>query len=127
MSAGSPVLPRREDLPDGSVKIHFAAPILDIDQPKRHLTLRRPRAGEIWDIGDPVTWVFSEAGAVISTVDRPALRSWVGRLMEGHDPEIIGELGDIDLGLLIEDVIVDFFRSARRRLKPPSAPSSTPA
>lgn len=126
MSAGSLASPRREDQPDGSVKITFAAPILFHAEPKSYLTLRRPFAGEIWDIGDPVTWVFSDSGAVVSTVDRPALRAWVYRLMEGHDPDIIGKLGDIDLGLLIEDVIVDFFRSARRRLKPPSAPSSAP-
>lgn len=127
MSAAPLPLPRRENQPDGSVKILFASPILDVGEPKMQLTLRRPRCGEIWDIGDPVTWVFSDAGAVISTVDRPALRAWVGRLIEGHDPDIIALHGDIDLGLLIEEVIVDFFRSARRRLKPPSAPSSTPA
>lgn len=119
--------PRREDQPDGSVRIVFAAPILYHDEAKAHLTLRQPTIREVWELGDPVTWVFSEAGAVVSTVDRPSLRAWAGRLIEGHDPDLIGAQRDVALALLIEDVIVDFFRSARRRLKPPSAPSSAPA
>lgn len=118
--------PRREDQPDGSVKIIFAAPILDHDEPKNSLSLRPPRAGEIWDIGDPVTWVFGDGGAVVQTVDRPTLRAWVGRLIEGHEPDLVAVKGDIALGLLIEEVIVDFFRNARTRLKPPSAHSSAP-
>jgi hypothetical protein len=124
MSAGAP---RREDQPDGSVKIIFAAPILYHDEAKSALTLRPPTIREVWDIGDPVTWVFSESGAVISTVDRPSLSAWANRLIDGHDPDIIGAQRDVALGLLIEEAIVDFFRNARRRLKPPSAPSSAPA
>lgn len=119
--------PRREEQPDGSVKIVFAAPILFHDEPKTSLTLRQPTVKELWEIGDPVTWVFSDAGAVVSTVDRPALRTWVRRLIEGHDADMIGNQRDVALGLLIEDAVVDFFRSARRRLKPPSAPSSEAA
>lgn len=119
--------PRREEQPDGSVKITFAAPILFHDEPKGFLTLRQPTIREVWDHGDPVTWVFSDAGAVVSTVDRPSLRAWVGLLIEGHDPDIIGKQRDVALALLIEDAVVDFFRSARRRLKPPSAPSSEAA
>jgi len=115
--------PRREEQPDGSVKIIFASPILFHDEAKGYLTLRQPTIREVWEIGDPVTWVFSEAGAVVSTVDRLALRSWVGRLIEGHDADLIGAHRDVALGLLIEEAVVDFFRSARRRLKPPSAPS----
>lgn len=119
--------PRREDQPDGSVKIIFAAPILYHDEAKGHLTLRQPTIREVWDLGDPVTWVFSEAGVMVSTVDRSSLGAWAGRLIEGHDPDIIGAQRDVALGLLIEDVIVDFFRNARRRLKLPSAPSSEAA
>ncbi|PZR94172.1 MAG: hypothetical protein DI537_08770 [Stutzerimonas stutzeri] len=119
--------PRREDQPDGSVKIIFAAPILDIDQPKKHLTLRPPTIRELWEIGDPLTYVFSEAGAVISTIDRPSLRAWASRLIEGHDADLIGEQRDVALGLLIEEAILGFFQSARRRLKPQSAPSSEAA
>lgn len=119
--------PRREDQPDGSVKIIFAAPILDLDQPKKHLTLRPPTIREIWEIGDPLTYVFSDSGAVISTIDRPSLRAWASRLIEGHDADLIGEQRDVALGLLIEEAILGFFQSARRRLKPPSAGSSEAA
>lgn len=111
----SAAAPRREDQPDGSVKIIFAAPILYHDEAKSALTLRPPTIREVWDIGDPVTLVFSESGAVISTVDRPSLAAWANRLIDGHDPDIIGAQRDVALGLLIEEAIVDFFRNARRR------------
>lgn len=124
MDAASSPRPSRKDRPDGSVEITFAAPILYHDEAKGSLILRQPTIREVWDLGDPVTWVFSDAGAVVSTVDRPALRAWVGRLIEGHDADLIGAHQDVALALLIEDAVVDFFRSARRRLKPPSALSS---
>lgn len=118
----SPASPRREDLPDGSVKIWFAAPILEHDTPRNHLVLRQPSVGEVWDIGDPVTWVFNDAGLVVSTVDRQSLRAWARKLITGHDADMIALQADVALGVLIEDVIVGFFRNARKRLTPPAAP-----
>lgn len=125
MSAAPLPLPRREDQPDGSVKILFAAPILDIDESKRHLTLRPPQAGEIWDIGDPRSFIYNDDGLGTPYVDRVRLRMWIGRLMVGHDVDIIGAQGDAALGLLIEEVVLDFFGKARKQLKPASAPSQT--
>lgn len=121
MTGASPA-PRREDLPDGSVKIWFAAPIMFHDEAKGFLTLRPPSVGEVWDIGDPVTWVFNDAGMVVTTVDRPSLRQWTRKLITGHDADVIAMHPDTALGLLIEDVIIGFFRNARTRLKPRSAP-----
>lgn len=125
MSAAPLPLPRREDQPDGSVKILFAAPILDIGEAKRHLTLRPPQAGEIWDIGDPRSFIYNDDGLGTPYVDRVRLRTWIGRLIEGHDVDIIGAQGDAALGLLIEEAVLDFFGKARKQLKPASALSQT--
>lgn len=109
MSAAPLPLPRREDQPDGSVKILFATPILDIGEPKKELTLRAPQAGEIWDIGDPRSFIYNDDGLGTPYVDRVRLRTWIGRLMVGHDVDIIGLQGDAALGLLIEEAVLDFF------------------
>lgn len=122
MQGSASSAPRREDQPDGSVRIVFAAPILEHGEARGFLTLRPPSVGEVWDIGDPVTWVFNEAGMVVTTVDRPSLRQWTRKLITGHDADVIAMQPDTALGLLIEDVIIGFFRNARTRLKPPSAP-----
>lgn len=118
----APPRPRREDQPDGSVKIVFAAPILYHAEARGHLTLRRPQAGEVWDLGDPVTWFVSDSGLAVRQIERPALREWVKRLIVDHDADVIAMLGDVALGLLIEDAVVDFFQSARTLLRQPPAP-----
>lgn len=123
----SAAAPRREDQPDGSVKIIFAAPILYHDESKGSLTLRPPKAGEIWDIGDPRSYIYNEAGLGTPYVDRERLRAWIGRLMVDHDSDLVGRNGDAALGLLIEEAVLDFFGSARRRLKPASALSQPQA
>jgi hypothetical protein len=114
--------PRREDLPDGSVRICFAAPIMLIDQPKPSLTLRQPTVFDVLDIGDPVTWIFDTEGNATKLVERDKLKTWFARLIDGHDPDIVGRERDTALGLLIEDALLGFFPSARTRLKPASAP-----
>jgi hypothetical protein len=114
--------PRREDQPDGSVKIIFAAPILDIDQPKKHLTLRPPTIAEFWEIGDPRHFVYSADGLGTPFTDRPTLKAWIGNLIEGHDPDIIGAQSDLALAMLIEGAVLDFFSNARTSLKTASAP-----
>jgi hypothetical protein len=119
--------PRREDQPDGSVRVVFAQPILEHGEPKGSVTFRPPTVGEVLDLGDPATWVIGESGQAVSIVERPLLRQWAGRLAKGCDIDLIAREPDPALGLLIEEVILGFFQSARRRLKPASAPSSPAA
>ncbi len=114
--------PRREDLPDGSVRICFAAPILHFTEPKGSLLLRQPTVLDVLDLGDPLTWVFDAASNATSYVDRDKLRLWFSRLIEGHDADIVGRERDAALGLLIEGALLGFFPSARKRLKAESAP-----
>jgi len=118
--------PRREDQPDGSVKIIFAAPIMFHDEAKGHLTLRPPRTGEVWEIGDPRSYIYSDDGLGTPYVDRPRLVQWIKRLIVGHDVDLIGASTDLALGLLIEQAVLDFFLKARMSLKPESAPSQAP-
>lgn len=118
---------RREDQPDGSAKIWFAAPILDIDKPKRFLILRQPRAGEIWDLGDPRSYIYNADGLGTPYVDRERLKKWIDRLMTEHDADVIGVMGDAALGMLIEETVLDFFTNARTQSKTASAPSLQPA
>lgn len=114
--------PRREDLPDGSVRIHFAAPILLHAEPKGSLLLRQPAVMDVLELGDPVTWVWDAANNSTRVVERDKLKLWFARLIREHDADIVGREPDTALGLLIEDVLLGFFPSARRRLKPASAP-----
>lgn len=119
--------PRREDLPDGSVRIHFAAPIVDQGQAKSSLLLRLPTAAEMWEIGDPRGFIFNDKGEGTPYVDRPLLLQWIRKLITEHDADVIGRERDPALGLLIEEAVLDFFKTARMRLKPVSAPSPDPA
>jgi hypothetical protein len=118
-SLSSPA-PRREDLPDGRVRIHFTGPILHFTETKTSVTLRLPTVGEVLDRGDPLTFVVDDQ-ASMPVVDRPAMREWFKALVVDHDADILLMQADTALGLLVEDVILGFFRSARRRLNPPSA------
>lgn len=119
--------PRREDLPDGSVRIVFAAPILHFTDPKGAVTLRQPTVAELLEIGDPRAYLFNDAGQGMPYVDREKLVQWIGRLMVDHDPDMIGRERDVALGMLIEEAILGFFLSARKRLTTASAPSSVAA
>ncbi|QEL26154.1 hypothetical protein FQV39_28750 [Bosea sp. F3-2] len=119
--------PRREDLPDGSVRIFFAAPIVDHGQAKGHLTLRQPTAGEIWELGDPRGFIYDKGGLGTPYVDRPLLLQWIRKLITEHDADVVARERDPSLGLLIEEAVLDFFRNARMRLKPASAPSPVQA
>lgn len=114
--------PRREDLPDGTVRIWFAAPILLHTEPKGFVDLRPPTAGERWDLGEPISHVYGD-GAISPWVDRLVLRQWIAKLMVGHDADVIARERDVGLGILIEEAILDFFAKARTRLKAASAPS----
>lgn len=116
-------LPRREDLPDGKVKITFATPIMLFEEAKRSVTLRPPTAGEIWEIGDPRSYIYNAEGLGTPYVDRARFKGWLSKLMVDHDADIIGFAGDAALGMLIEDVVLDFFQNARRRSSNASAPS----
>lgn len=118
--------PRREDLPDGSVRIHFAAPIVGIGgAAASSLLLRPPTAGEFWEIGDPRGFIYNDQGLGTPYVDRPLLLQWIKKLITEHDAEIIARERDASLGMLIEEAVLDFFKNARTRLKPVSAPSPT--
>jgi len=119
--------PRREDRPDGSVRIWFATPILFHADPKAYVDLRPPTAGDVWDLGDPRGFLFNDAGLGTPYVDRSLLRQWIPRLMVDHDADIVSRERDAALGLLIEEAVLDFFAKARTRLKPASAPSPVPA
>lgn len=119
--------PRREDLPDGSVRIWFAAPILLHAEPRGFLTLRQPFAGEPWELGDPRSYVYGVDGLGTPYTDREVLMKWIRRLMVDHDPDIVGREPDLSLGLLIEEAVLDFFTNARKRLKTASAPAPVPA
>lgn len=118
--------PRREDLPDGSVRIHFAAPILLHDEPKRFVTFRPPAVGEIWDYGDPLEFVVQD-GAGTPYIDRKILRRWIELLMSDHDADIIGRERDPLLGMMIEDAVLGFFTTARTRLMVASGASLSKA
>lgn len=113
---------RREDLSDGSVRIHFAAPIMYFAEPKGSLVLRQPTVFDTIEIGDPLTWVFDAEGNGTKVVERDKLRLWFARLIDGHDADVVGRERDVTLGLLIEDAILGFFQSARTRLRAASAP-----
>lgn len=122
----SPAIPRRETLPDGSVRVHFTTPILYFDQAKSFVTFRPPGVGEIWDIGDPIEFVVQD-GAGTPYIDRKVLRRWIGLLMADHDADMIGVQRDPALGMVIEDVVLGFFTSVRTALINASAPSSSAA
>ena len=119
--------PRREDLPDGQVRVFFSAPILYFTDAKGSVTFRPPSVSEVWEIGDPRSYIFNDAGLGTSYIDREKLRQWVGRLMVDHDADMIGREPDPALGMLIEEVVLGFFTSARKRLTNASAPSSQAA
>lgn len=113
--------PRREDLPDGSVRIWFAAPILHHADPKGSLLLRQPSVGELWEIGDPVTWVFDAENRGTPIVERDILLLWIKKLISEHDHDVIARDRDLALGMLIEETVLGFFRNARTALRPKSA------
>lgn len=115
--------PRREDQPDGSVRIFFAAPINFQGQAKGHCDFRPPTVGELIDIGDPRSLVLSADGTGTDYVDRVTLRRWAGVLVEGHDFDVIARERDLRLGVLIERALLGFFENARTWLKAGSAPS----
>lgn len=115
--------PRREDQPDGSVRIFFAAPISDQGQAKGHLVLRQPTAGEVWELGDPRGFIYNDQGLGTPYVDRPLLLQWIRKLIVDHDSDVVARERDPALGMLIEEAVLDFFKNARMRLKPVSAPS----
>lgn len=126
-------MPRRETLPDGTERIHFDAPILEVDHPRRHVDFRPPMVIEVLRFGDPATAVFGPDGTVMATVDRDLLLHWVRTLMVGHDLDILGRERGVELGRMIEAVILDFFRktpasfvdeSARSPASAPSTPSA---
>lgn len=125
MSAAPLPLPRREDQPDGSVKILFAAPILDIGEPKKFVTFRPPTVAEFWEIGDPRHFVYSADGIGTPYTDRPTLLTWIRRLITGHDADLIGREGDLALAMLIEGAVLDFFTKARMSLRAASVTSPT--
>lgn len=125
--SGEAPSPRREDLPDGSVRIVFAAPIVLHGEAKGFVDLRPPTAGEVWDLGDPRAFIYNEAGLGTPYTDRTLLRQWIAKLMVGHDADIIARERDAALGLLIEEAVLDFFARARRRSKAESAPLPVPA
>lgn len=121
--SGTPT-PRREDLPDGSVRIWFAAPIVDQGQAKSHCDFRAPTVGELIDIGDPRSLV-GMAGVATEYVDRQILRQWAAKLIVGHDFDVISRERDLRLGLLIEGALLGFFENARTWLQAGSAPSTS--
>lgn len=99
--------PRREDLPDGTVRVIFASPILHFAEPKGAVTLRPPTVTEVWELGDPRSYLFNDAGQGVGYVDREKLRQWIARLIVDHDADIIGRERDVALGILIEEVVLD--------------------
>lgn len=120
--------PRSEDQPDGCVRVFFSAPIVGIGGEARpYVTIRAPSVREIWEVGDPRSLIFGEAGLATPYTDREKLQQWIGRLMVDHDADVIGRERDPALGMLIEEVVLGFFTSARKRLMPASAPSSQAA
>lgn len=121
MSTDTQIIPRREAQPDGSVRVYFGKPILFHTDVKSFVTLRPPKVGEIWEFGDPIEYVVQD-GAATPYVDRKALVRWIRALMTDHDADMIGRDGDTALGLLIEDVVLGFFTSARMRLTQASVP-----
>ncbi len=109
------------------MRIHFAAPIPnEFLEPKQFVTLRRPRIGEIIDIGDPLAFVVGEQ-ASMPVVDRTILAQWFAALVADHSPDVLRMQEDVHLGLMIEDAILGFFQNARRALRQASAPSSVAA
>lgn len=119
-------MPRREDLLDGSVRIHFDAPILHHAEPRGFMTLRPPTFGEVLAHGEPQSLVVGN-GAGVTYVDRPLLVKWFSLLLTDHAAEFIQPSRDAALALLVEEVIFGFFTGARTRLRPPPAPSSPEA
>lgn len=119
--------PRRFDQPDGQVRIVFAKPIVNFGEAKSFVTLRQPTVSEIWEIGDPRSYIFNEAGLGSSYIDREKLRQWIARLIVDHDADVIGREPDPALGMLVEEVVLGFFSSARKQLTTASAPSSQAA
>lgn len=117
---------RIEDLPDGTVRIHFDAPILLIDQPKGFVDIRPPTVGEYLDIGDPLTWVFGPDGGGVPITDRGILRRWAAALVSGHSLDVLARESSLALAMAIEGAILGFFKSARTRLNAASAPPPAP-
>lgn len=125
-------MPRRETLPDGTERIHFDAPILEIDTPRRHVDFRPPRVIEVLRFGDPATAVFGPDGTVMATIDRDLLMHWARTLMVGHDLDILGRECGVELGRMIEAVILGFFQktpasSGGESVPSPASVPSTPS
>lgn len=106
----------REELPDGSVRLTFAEPILDGAEPKRSLVVRRPTIGEQMRLGDPLTWVIDDK-ASMPIVNRQLVEEYARMLITGHDWDFIARATNMPLALAIEDAILGFFRSARITLR----------
>lgn len=124
-------LPRIEHLPDGSARIHFAAPILFHDQPRVSCVFRPPTADEYLTHRDPATWLTS-GDAASPFIDGDIVRAYARLLIvkdgpESHDADMVLKRGSLDIGLLVEEAILGFFRNARKRSKPESAPPPAPA
>jgi hypothetical protein len=107
---------QREELPDGSVRLTFAEPILDGAEPKRALVVRRPTIGEQMRLRDPLTWIVDDK-ASMPVINSEIVEGYCRILIVGHDWDFISRATNMPLGLAIEDVILGFFRNARTSLK----------
>lgn len=107
---------RREDLPDGSVRIYLDVPIADMAEPKTTFVIRRPTIGEQMRLGDPLTWVVDDK-ASMPIIARDLVEHYARLLITGHDADVIFRTTNMRLGVMIEEIILGFFRNARMSLK----------
>lgn len=114
---------RTEALDDGRVRVHFGRVILEHEKPKRFVTFRPPKIGEMLDHDDPVSFVTDDT-AVTPMIDRAALAFWVRLLMLDHDLDFIAQVEDPAIGYAIIEAVSGFFTNARKRFGSGSAPSS---
>lgn len=106
----------REELPDGTIRLSFAEPILDGAEPRRSLVVRRPSIGEQMRLGDPLTWVVDEK-ASMPIVNRALVEEYCRILITGHDWDFVSRATNMPLAIAIEEAILGFFRNARITLK----------
>lgn len=103
---------KKEELPDGSVRLSFDAPILWGTEPKKDFVIRRPTIGEQMRLRDPLTWVL-DGQASMPIINGDIVESYCRILIVGHDWEFLSRETNMALGMAIEETILGFFRNAR--------------
>ncbi|WP_243368863.1 hypothetical protein [Microvirga solisilvae] len=117
---------RIEELPNGHIRVTFEKPIMDAGGDlKVTATLRPPTCGEVLDFGDVSAFVLTGKNMGMEVDDPEAIKAYLGVIITDHDFEIIAKRGAPSDALALKEAVKRFFASARKKLQPSPAPSSS--